>query len=73
MMTDLVCANMTDQLVDPFTYTYNTAVFSKDGEPPVYYNDTYQTDVIHAKALAALKAQRNADKPFFLWGMSSVP
>ncbi|KAI7876523.1 Arylsulphatase [Lichtheimia hyalospora FSU 10163] len=62
-----------DQLVDPFTYTYNTAVFSKNGEPPVYYNDTYQTDVIHAKALEALKAQRNADKPFFLWVAPMAP
>ena len=55
-------------MVDPYTYIYNTAVFSRDGEAPVFYNNTYQTDVIHSKALSALKAQRDKDDPFFLWG-----
>ncbi|KAI8367634.1 arylsulfatase [Radiomyces spectabilis] len=62
-----------DQLVDPYTYVYNTAVFSTNGQKPVFYNNTYQTDVIHAKARAALKAQRNADKPFFLWVAPMAP
>ncbi|KAL0081030.1 secreted arylsulphatase [Phycomyces blakesleeanus] len=62
-----------DQLVDPFTYIYNTAVFSRNGEPPVYYNNTYQTDVIHAKARDALKRQRDTDKPFFLWVAPMAP
>lgn len=57
-----------DQLVDPYTYIYHTAVFSKDGQDPVYYPNQYQTDVIHAKAKAALKRLENATDPFFLWG-----
>ena len=59
--------------MDPYTYTYNTAVFSRDGEPPVFYHNTYQTDVIHTKALSALKAQRDKDDPFFLWGKYKTP
>jgi hypothetical protein len=55
-------------LVDPYTYVYNTAVFSTNGEPPVYYKDAYQTDIIHAKTRAALKRQEESDDPFFLWG-----
>ncbi|KAI9277062.1 alkaline-phosphatase-like protein [Phascolomyces articulosus] len=62
-----------DQLVDPYTYTYNTAVFSRDGQPPVFYHNTYQTDVIHTKTLAALKAQRDNDNPFFLWVAPMAP
>lgn len=58
---------LTEQLVDPYTYIYDTAVFSRNGEAPVYYNNTYQTDVIHAKGLEALQGQRNETKPFFLW------
>ncbi|KAI8086295.1 alkaline-phosphatase-like protein [Halteromyces radiatus] len=62
-----------DQLVDPYTYVYNKPVFSKDGESPVFYKNAYQTDVIHAKALQALKNQRNSDKPFFLWVAPMAP
>ncbi|KAI8331146.1 alkaline-phosphatase-like protein [Chlamydoabsidia padenii] len=62
-----------DQLVDPYTYVYNKPVFSKDGEPPVYYKNAYQTDVIHAKALQALKKHRHSDEPFFLWVAPMAP
>ncbi|CAO3587797.1 unnamed protein product [Absidia cylindrospora] len=62
-----------DQLVDPYTYVYNKAVFSKNGEPPVYYKGKYQTDVIHAKALQALKGQRDNETPFFLWVAPMAP
>jgi hypothetical protein len=57
-----------DQLLDPYTYVYNTPVFSRDGQPPVYYEDSYQTDIIHGKAKAALKNLSNTEEPFFLWG-----
>lgn len=57
-----------DQLVDPYTYVYNTAVFSKNGEAPVFYKDAYQTDIIHAKTRAALKRLESSEDPFFLWG-----
>ncbi|KAG1393280.1 hypothetical protein G6F60_011594 [Rhizopus arrhizus] len=62
-----------DQLVDPYTYIYHTAVFSKDGQDPVYYPNQYQTDVIHAKAKAALKRLENATDPFFLWVAPMAP
>ncbi|KAG0164068.1 hypothetical protein DFQ30_010563 [Apophysomyces sp. BC1015] len=57
-----------DQLVDPYTYLYDTPVFSSNGQAPVYYKDQYQTDIIHAKTRVSLESQRNSDKPFFLWG-----
>ncbi|CAO3629163.1 unnamed protein product [Cunninghamella blakesleeana] len=62
-----------DQLVDPYTYVYNKPVFSKNGEAPVFYKNAYQTDVIHGKALQALKNQRNTEKPFFLWVSPMAP
>jgi hypothetical protein len=55
-------------LLDPYTYVYNTPGFSRDGQPPVYYEDSYQTDIIHGKAKAALKNLSNTEEPFFLWG-----
>ncbi|ORE04925.1 arylsulfatase [Rhizopus microsporus var. microsporus] len=62
-----------DQLVDPYTYVYNTAVFSKNGEAPVFYKDAYQTDIIHAKARAALKRLESSEDPFFLWVAPMAP
>ncbi|CAO3685770.1 unnamed protein product [Rhizopus stolonifer] len=62
-----------DQLVDPYTYVYNTAVFSKNGQAPVYYKNAYQTDIIHAKAKAALKRLENSTDPFFLWVSPMAP
>ncbi|KAI8073302.1 alkaline-phosphatase-like protein [Gongronella butleri] len=62
-----------EQLVDPFTYIYDRPVFSINGEKPVFYKDQYQTDVIHAKAVRALKNQENTDKPFFLWVAPMAP
>ncbi|KAF7723066.1 hypothetical protein EC973_002400 [Apophysomyces ossiformis] len=62
-----------DQLVDPYTYLYDTPVFSTDGQAPVYYKDQYQTDIIHAKAREALRKQRDAEKPFFLWVAPTAP
>jgi arylsulfatase A-like enzyme len=60
-------------LVDPYTYVYNTAVFSTNGEAPVFYKDAYQTDVIHAKTRAALKRVENNEDPFFLWVAPMAP
>lgn len=64
----ILTCNVLDQLVDPYTYVYNTAVFSTNGEYPVFYKDAYQTDVIHAKTKAALDRVHAQDDPFFLWG-----
>ncbi|GAA5799922.1 hypothetical protein HPULCUR_005343 [Helicostylum pulchrum] len=65
--------NYQEQLVDPYTYIYNSAVFSVNGEPPVYYKDAYQTDVIHAKTRAALKRVQAQEDPFFLWVSPMAP
>ncbi|KAI9483817.1 MAG: alkaline-phosphatase-like protein [Benjaminiella poitrasii] len=62
-----------DQLVDPYTYIYNTAVFSTNGKPPVYYKDAYQTDIIHSKTRVILKRIQNQDDPFFLWVAPTAP
>ncbi|KAI7896354.1 alkaline-phosphatase-like protein [Mucor mucedo] len=62
-----------EQLVDPYTYVYNTAVFSVNGEAPVYYKDAYQTDIVHAKTRAALKRVQAQDDPFFLWVAPMAP
>ncbi|RCH77921.1 hypothetical protein CU098_000703, partial [Rhizopus stolonifer] len=62
-----------DQLVDPYTYVYNTAVFSTNGQAPYYYKDAYQTDIIHAKTRAALKRIQDQDDPFFLWIAPMAP
>ncbi|GAN03652.1 arylsulfatase [Mucor ambiguus] len=62
-----------EQLVDPYTYIYNTAVFSVNGETPVYYKDVYQTDIIHAKTRAAFKRVQKQDDPFFLWVAPMAP
>ncbi|CAO3661658.1 unnamed protein product [Umbelopsis ramanniana] len=65
--------NYQDQLLDPYTYVYNTPVFSKDGEAPVFYENAYQTDIIHGKAKAALKRLNNTEEPFFLWVSPMAP
>ncbi|KAI8330816.1 alkaline-phosphatase-like protein [Choanephora cucurbitarum] len=62
-----------DQLVDPYTYVYHTAVFSTNGQAPHYYKDAYQTDVIHAKTRAALKRLQAQEDPFFLWVAPVAP
>lgn len=36
--------------VDPYTYSFNNVVMSKNGETPISYHGYHQTDVIRAKA-----------------------
>lgn len=55
-----------DGLLDPYTYVYNTPVFSADGARPVYYAKHHQTDVIRAKAVDRLnKLLANASQPWY--------
>ncbi|KIY53242.1 putative arylsulfatase, partial [Fistulina hepatica ATCC 64428] len=55
-----------DGLLDPYTYIYNTPVFSENGAWPKYYPQ-HQTDVLHAKAINRLeKLLANPDQPWFL-------
>ncbi|KAI9277066.1 alkaline-phosphatase-like protein [Phascolomyces articulosus] len=62
-----------DYLLDPYSYDATTPVFSRDGELPVYYVDTHQTDAIHTKTLSSLKSFRGNNKPFFLTIAPAAP
>lgn len=56
-----------DGLMDPYTYIYNTPVFSANGERPRFYQGQHQTDVLRAKSVAHLKTLlANPDQPWFL-------
>ena len=56
-----------DGLMDPYTYIYNTPVFSANGERPRFYQGQHQTDVIRAKSVDHLKKLlANPDQPWFL-------
>lgn len=56
-----------DGLLDPYTYIYNTPVFSLNGARPVYYAKHHQTDVIHAKAVDRLTTLlANSSQPWYL-------
>ncbi|KAJ7580718.1 arylsulfatase [Mycena floridula] len=56
-----------DGLLDPYTYIYNTPVFSINGARPVYYPQAHQTDVLRAKAADRLKELlKTPDEPWFL-------
>lgn len=39
-----------DVQVDPYTYSFNNVVMSRNGETPISYHGYHQTDVIRAKA-----------------------
>ena len=55
-----------DGLLDPYTYIYNTPVFSTNGQHPVYYAKHHQTDVIRAKAVSRLQYLTNQSQPWYL-------
>ncbi|KAK5084414.1 hypothetical protein LTR05_005490 [Lithohypha guttulata] len=56
-----------DGLLDPYTYTFNTPVFSQNGQRPIYYANQHQTDVIRAKAADRLtRLLANPDQPWYL-------
>ncbi|KAI9731684.1 MAG: hypothetical protein M1834_004473 [Cirrosporium novae-zelandiae] len=57
-----------DGLLDPYTYIYNTPVFSTNGERPVYYPYYHQTDVLRAKAVDRLEKllSNSSGQPWFL-------
>lgn len=38
-----------DILVDPYAYSFNTVIMSRNGETPKYYNGYHQSDVLRAK------------------------
>ncbi|KAF1980805.1 alkaline phosphatase-like protein [Aulographum hederae CBS 113979] len=56
-----------DGLLDPYTYIYNTPVFSANGQRPILYEKQQQTDVMRAKAVDRLqKLTANSTQPWFL-------
>lgn len=56
-----------DGLLDPYTYIYNTPVFSANGQWPVYYAKHHQTDILRAKAVDRLtKLLANDSQPWYL-------
>ncbi|OAQ59462.2 arylsulfatase [Pochonia chlamydosporia 170] len=59
--------DIADILVDPWTYQYNTPVFSQNGRIPILYRGYHQTDVIRAKTMSRLEYLTDKqDKPFYL-------
>ncbi|TGZ79523.1 alkaline phosphatase-like protein [Ascodesmis nigricans] len=56
-----------DGLLDPYTYIYNTPVWSSNGKAPKFYPRAHQTDVLRAKAVTRLKRLlQNKNQPWFL-------
>ncbi|KAB5511536.1 arylsulfatase [Coniochaeta sp. 2T2.1] len=56
-----------DFLLDPYTYEYENAHFTRNGEKPVSYKGQYSPDVTTDKAYDFLnQALEKADEPFFL-------
>jgi len=63
-----------DGLLDPYTYIYNTPVFSTNGARPVYYAKHHQTDVIRAKAVDRLtQLVANTSQPWYLQVSTVAP
>lgn len=57
-------------LLDPFTYEYLNATFSRDGMEPVSYEGQYSTDLVKEKAFGflddAVNQRGKEERPFFL-------
>ncbi|KAJ3326000.1 Extracellular sulfatase Sulf-1 [Boothiomyces sp. JEL0866] len=54
-----------DAAVYPFTFDYDTPVFSKNGAKPQVYPNMYHTDVVANKTLAQIKDALSRNEPFF--------
>ncbi|OZJ06847.1 hypothetical protein BZG36_00041 [Bifiguratus adelaidae] len=65
--------NSSQFLVDPYCYDYYLPVFTNNNQPPVYYPDQYQVDLIAAKAKAVIKEQAGNAEPFYLQIASVAP
>ncbi|KAI5794989.1 arylsulfatase [Geopyxis carbonaria] len=56
-----------DGLLDPYTYIYNTPVWSENGARPKYYAGSHATDVLRAKATHRLATLlENPTQPWML-------
>ncbi|KAI1427738.1 arylsulfatase [Xylaria sp. FL1777] len=59
--------------VDDYTYEYNNAVFSLNGETPISYPGYHQSDIISAMALDRIENLAAQNKPFFLGISPTTP
>ncbi|KAF2180159.1 alkaline phosphatase-like protein [Zopfia rhizophila CBS 207.26] len=62
-----------DVLLDPYAYSFNTVVMSKNGETPVYYEGYHQSDVIRAKVMSTLEDLTSGDEPWFYMVAPTAP
>ncbi|TLS30955.1 hypothetical protein PpBr36_03855, partial [Pyricularia pennisetigena] len=63
-----------DALLDPYTYDFNRAVFSKNGEHPVNYPGWHQTDIVRVKAVERIRQlAKDGSKPFLYWISPTAP
>ncbi|KAI0427902.1 arylsulfatase [Xylaria sp. FL1042] len=59
--------------VDDYTYEYNNAVFSLNGQTPISYPGYHQSDIISAMAVDRIEQLAAQDKPFFLGISPTTP
>ncbi|KAI1347293.1 arylsulfatase [Xylaria sp. FL0043] len=59
--------------VDDYTYEYNNAVFSLNGQTPISYPGYHQSDIISAMAVDRIEKLAAQDKPFFLGIAPTTP
>lgn len=62
-----------DGLLDPYTYIYNTPIFSLNGARPRYYQRSHQTDVLRAKAVSHLHTLINSGQPWYFTVAAVAP
>lgn len=58
--------NGSDILLGPCIYDYYRPAVTHNGGEPIYYSDTYSTDLVAEKGLALLKEAAQHDDPFFV-------
>ncbi|KAI1271292.1 arylsulfatase [Xylaria sp. FL0933] len=59
--------------VDDYTYEYNNAVFSLNGQTPISYPGYHQSDIISAMAVDRIEKLAAQGKPFFLGIAPTTP
>ncbi|SMY28856.1 unnamed protein product [Zymoseptoria tritici ST99CH_1A5] len=63
-----------EHLLDPYTYEYLNASFTRNAGPPTSYPGQYSTDLIRSKSFAFLSsALANPSSPFFLTIAPTAP
>ncbi|KAK4497361.1 hypothetical protein PRZ48_011812 [Zasmidium cellare] len=60
-------------LLDPYTYEYLNATFTRNGETPISYEGQYSTDLVAEKSFAFLDDALADQKPFFLTIAPTAP